>query len=175
MALEIAIGSDLHDRLVSHMHGSDIEEVAFLAGHVDPTSGFLEAFDLLTLGAGDFAIQTDYHVRLTDEGRARVIHWAHESSATLVEAHAHRSDWPAEFSPSDMSGLGDWVPHIRWRLQARPYAALVFGDDSFDGLSWTDGSAAAGPVAGLRVAGELHEPTGLSYARLMDPRRAWDR
>lgn len=174
MALEIAVGSDLHDRLVTHLRGSDIEEVAFLAGHFDPASGFLAAFDLLTLGADDFATQTDYHVRLTDEGRGRVIRWAHERSGTLVEAHAHRSAWLAEFSPSDMSGLGDWVPHIRWRLQARPYAALVFGDDSFDGLAWTDGSA-AGPVSGLRVGGDLLEPTGLSYARLMAPRKGWDR
>lgn len=175
MALEIAVGSGLHDRLVSHLHGSDTEEVAFLAGHLDPASGFLEAFDLLTLGADDFAIQTGYHVRLTDEGRGRVIRWAHERSATLVEAHAHRSAWPAEFSPSDISGLGDWVPHVRWRLQARPYAALVFGDDSFDGLSWMDRPGAAGPVAGLRVGGDLLEPTGLSYARLMAPQREWDR
>ena len=73
-----------------------------------------------------------------------------------------------------MLGLGDWVPHVRWRLPGRPYAALVFGDDSFDGLVWTGETSEAGPVAGLRVADEMLEPTGLSYAELILPGKGGD-
>lgn len=175
MALEIVLSPALHDRLVRHLHRSDIEEVAFLAGRHIVGSAAIDAFDILSLEADDFAIQTDYHVRLTDNGRRRVIRWAHEESAVLVEAHAHRSDWPAQFSPSDVPGLREWVPHVRWRLSGRPYAALVFGRDSFDGLVWTNGADGAGPIAGLHVGDQLLEPTGLSHAELMSPRKVWER
>ena len=173
-AVEIILAPTLHERLVTHLHGSDIEEVAFLAARRAVDSETIEAFDVLTLGSDDFAIQTDYHVRLTDEGRTRVIRWAHDQSAAHVEAHAHRSSSPAQFSPSDMWGLDDWVPHVRWRLPGRPYAALVFGDDSFDALAWMGESKDAGAVAGLRVAGRLHEPTGLTYQEIRSPRRQRD-
>ena len=164
MVLEIVLDPELHGRLVGHLASSEVEEVAFLAARIDPGGAVVEAVELQVLAPADFAVQNDYHVRLTDAARGRVIRWAHERSATLIEAHAHRSRWPAKFSPSDLFGLGEWVPHVRWRLPNRPYAALVFSDDSFDALAWTGDERTPQPLAGLRVGGRLLVPTGLTYA-----------
>jgi hypothetical protein len=30
------------------------------------------------------------------------------------------------------------VPHLWWRLKARPYAAIVVGGEAFDGFAWID-------------------------------------
>jgi hypothetical protein len=171
MALEILLDPELHGRLVGHLTSSEVEEVAFLAARIDPAGAVVEAVELHVLTPADFAVQNDYHVRLTDAAQGRVIRWAHERSATLIEAHAHRSRWPVKFSPSDLSGLGDWVPHIRWRLPNRPYVALVFGDDSFDALAWTGEVRTPQPLAGLRVGDRLLVPTGLTYAEFTTPQR----
>lgn len=57
---------------------------------------------------------------------------------SLIEIHSHVDQVNAKFSWSDWVGFGEFVPHILWRLPGRPYGALVFTNDSFDGLFWDD-------------------------------------
>jgi hypothetical protein len=160
----IRLPSTLYEDLARHMRRSELEEVAFLAARPE-AEGALDAFELYRVEPECFAFQSDFHVRLSDQGRQAVIAWAHDREAALIEAHAHRDRWPAEFSPSDMSGLGDWVPHVRWRLRRRPYAALVFADSSYDGLAWTAAATTPDGVAALSIDGRLLEPTRLTIAR----------
>src|SRR4051812_29383543 len=68
-----------------------------------------------------YEYQTNYHVTLTDEAQNEAIRWAWNSKACLVEVHSHGPLEPAQFSPSDLSGFVEWVPHVRWRLRGRPY------------------------------------------------------
>lgn len=91
----------------------------------------------------------DLHVSLSDEVRASVIQWAHAENACLIEAHSHGRWSPAAFSPFDMDGLSEWVPHVWWRLQARPYAALVTTTSDLDGLAWIDAPSRAEQVEGV--------------------------
>jgi hypothetical protein len=160
----IRLSSTLYEDLARHMRRSDVEEVAFLAARSD-ADGALDAFELYRVEPEGFAFQSDFHVRLSDQGRKAVIAWAHDREAALIEAHAHRDGWLAEFSPSDMSGLGEWVPHVRWRLRGRRYAALVFANSSYDGLAWTAEGTTPDGVATLSIDGLLLEPTRLSVAR----------
>jgi hypothetical protein len=165
----VALAADLYNRLVNHLGNSKVEEVAFLAAKVDDTGEILHAFDVRLLAPADFTVQTDFHIRLTDQARVGTIRWAHEFGAALIEAHAHRSKLPAEFSPSDLSGLAAWVPHVRWRLGLRPYVALVFGDDSFDALAWRDGIGTVEPLAALEIGDRLILPTGITHSWLVHP------
>ena len=55
---------------------------------------------------------------------------------TLVEVHSHLGADRAEFSPSDIHGLSEWVPQVRWRVGRLPYAAMVWDESSFDALAW---------------------------------------
>ena len=94
------------------------------------------------------------HVTLSDEVQAEVIQWAFATGRCLIEAHSHGPRWPAEFSSTDVLGLDEWVPHVRWRLRGRPYVALVTGGADFDGLAWVDASTDPVQVDRL-VAGDI--------------------
>lgn len=96
--------------------------------------------DWSPLKRSDFEVQAGDYLELTDAARARLIKQAHERGLCLVESHSHPGPYPAAFSYSDLTGLDEFVPHVRWRLRGRPYAALVFAQSSFDGLAWTDGA-----------------------------------
>ncbi|MDQ4125727.1 MAG: hypothetical protein M3134_09035 [Actinomycetota bacterium] len=88
------------------------------------------------LGADDYESRSDFHVSLKDHVRQDVIKWAWDEGASLVEVHSHGPKWEAEFSPSDIAGFEEWVPHVWWRLRARPYVAIVTAGKTFDALAW---------------------------------------
>lgn len=114
------------------------EQVGFFLAEYDADA---RAFDLRQWrGVPDEGLdyQSDVHVELSDAAQTAVIQWAWESGLALVEAHSHR--WgPAQFSGSDFAGFAEWVPHVRWRLRRRPYAALVLAPGTLDGLAWIEG------------------------------------
>lgn len=89
------------------------------------------------------------HVSLSDETLAMVIQWACAEGACLIEAHSHGRWSPAAFSGYDLRNLDEWVPHLRWRLQRRPYAAIVTSHRDLDALAWIDDPKAAEQVAGI--------------------------
>jgi hypothetical protein len=149
--------------LEQHLAAGRPEQLAFLAA---AWNGFAVVVDNLYLvPAEGFVIQTEFQISLTDDERAKVIRWAHQQGRGLIEAHIHRDGDPAEFSPSDLWGLNDFVPHVWWRLH-QPYAALVFGEETFDALAWPARDGHAESVDALRVGSRTRVPTGLTLARM---------
>lgn len=112
-------------------------------------------------------------VQLTDEAQQRVLRWAGQRDGWLIEVHSHLGDYgdPAEFSGIDTAGLNVWVPHVRWRLRQRAYAALVFGPETIDGVAWT-GPKGDGPLPIARwvVEGAPMNTTGRSIASFEEKR-----
>lgn len=103
---------------------------------------------------------------LSDEMRAEIIRWAWAEEASLVEAHSHAFG-PAQFSPSDLEGLEEWVPHLWWRLRGRPYGAIVVADGTVDALAWIEGADVPEQIVTLEIAGEGSIPaTGGTLAQL---------
>jgi hypothetical protein len=112
-----------------------------------------------------YALQTPVHVELTDETRAEMIQWATREGMSLVEIHSHGGQYTAAFSPSDCWGFEEWVPHLWWRLQGAPYAALVVSDDgTHDGWAWTDDPRSPGQINELVVEGVAQRATGETFA-----------
>jgi hypothetical protein len=120
---------------------------------------------ILDLDQGD--VDHRPHHGLTDADRQRFFAWAAESGDILIEAHSHGRGNPATFSHIDVEGLTEWVPHVRWRLSHRPYAALVFASKSYDGLAWLDSSGPI-PVTSIYFGARLVKATGRSI-RLWRP------
>ncbi|MDD5308696.1 MAG: hypothetical protein PHU25_15370 [Deltaproteobacteria bacterium] len=142
------------------------EEAAFLfvrddIGVADRTMALLEWIPVERAG---FAYQSAGYLELADEVRPEVIKRAHDLGACIVEMHSHPSPWPAAFSPTDLAGLEEFVPHVRWRLKRRPYVAIVMAPSGFDALAWTDESGKPEPISGLLVAGNLLRPSGITFA-----------
>jgi hypothetical protein len=98
--------------------------------------------------------------------RTDLLGWAARSELALVECHRHLHGDPACMSWTDVIGLADWVPHVRWRIGGRPYAALVIADTTLDGLAWTGTDARAERVDIVILGSESTATTGRSIDRL---------
>ena len=139
--MRIIIPTPVDQRLERHLLQVG-ERLAFLAAQLDGEA--MSAVGLLPIGEDLLDAADLSHLALTDECRAMVIRWAHERSAALVEVHSHPSWWPASMSIIDIDGLAEWVPHVRWRLPGRPYAAIVVAGATLDALVW-DGTGVSAP------------------------------
>lgn len=167
MESTLEIHGELFTQLSGHLAVGPDEQLAFLLARWD--GDLATVFDLRLIAASSFDLQTPWHLALSDQERASVIKWAHDSDASLVEAHVHRGWGSAEFSGSDWSGLDVFVPHVWWRLRHRPYLALVFDDPSFDGIVWRTDPTTPERLDRLIVGnGPARFPTGQSL-----PRRRW--
>lgn len=151
--------------LLPHRHKN--EEVCFL--HVRPLpedeNNRFVFVDWDLIPPEEFAFRSGYHIELEDEVRAKVIKHAHDLGTSLVEMHSHTGTKPAAFSPSDISGFAEFVPHVMWRLQGRPYFAIVVARGSFDGLAWLVNAKTPQRLDGIAVGSSLMSSTKLSSLR----------
>ncbi len=125
------------DLLRRHLFDGEAEQAAFAFAEWDP-AGVFAASAIELVPAEGFTFQSEYHIELSSSTQARVIKQGFDRRACLVEFHSHRSRRPARFSGSDFSGFAEFVPHVRWRLERRPYLAVVFHETSIDGLAWIE-------------------------------------
>ena len=164
----LAIDRETYSQLRDALRWTGVEHVAFLFTGPAASGEQLVVRDIYHVPPDGFDFQSDLHVSLTDETRARVIKRAWDLGGCLVETHSHKHG-PPRFSPSDLYGFEDWVPHVRWRLASRPYIALVFAGGAFDALVWEGSSNAPTPLQALIVDRQSIAPSGLTYRQL--PRR----
>lgn len=137
------------------------ESVSFFLA--EPTPEGLRLVDVRAMAPADFAARTDEHVQLADHVRPEVLAWASSAGLTLVEAHTHPDGDPVCLSPTDVIGLSEWVPHVRWRLRGLPYAALVLGPTTIDAVGWSGHGNKPEAVAALQIDGSPPRlMTGLS-------------
>jgi len=120
-----------------------------------------------------YAVQTDeyeyqsaWYVELKDEIRPKIIKKAFDLNTAIVELHSHVHLGPAGFSESDLHGLYDFVPHVRWRLKGKPYAAIVISRSDFDGLVWMNGNKEPQQLNGLKVDGKKFYSNGITLTNL---------
>lgn len=155
---------DLFPRKVKH------EKVSFIFASVSKTGQSLD-FHLMqwySVMPSEYEFQSAWHVELKDEIRPKIIKKAFDLDAAIVEIHSHPYSSPAMFSGSDLEGLQEFVPHVWWRLKAKPYAALVFSTSDFDGLAWVDTPRCPQPLTELVVSGRSLLPNNLTLNRTGD-------
>ena len=166
----LAIDASIYSQLRGALRWNGVEQVAFLFTGPPAGSGVLVVKDIYRVPPEGFDFQSDVHVSLTDQTRAHVIKHAWDLGGALVETHSHKHG-PPGFSPSDLHGFSDWVPHVRWRLTGRVYIALVFVGGAFDALVWEGTGGAPSPLQALIVDGESQLPSGITYRQLVIGRR----
>jgi hypothetical protein len=162
----IKIDGSSYDELIAHLLPRKIEQeqAAFLFARMIRTDRevVFEVIEQKKLYPGDFVIQKGDYLEMSDETRAAVIKRAHDLSSVLIELHSHLGPWPATFSPADRSGLGETVPHMWWRLKARPYIAIVTASSGFDALLWLDNPKVPRALDALIAGDNLLKPTNNS-------------
>jgi hypothetical protein len=148
--MDVAMTGADFDDLISHLGSSEDEQVAFLfAARTSPDR--LDVGEVYSVPPEGFLRQSPFHLALTDEVRAYVLGRATELDCCLIEVHSHEDTGPVWFSPTDLEGFEEWVPHVRWRLGGRPYVALVFGGEEFDALVWDSDSRLPAGLGALLV------------------------
>ena len=157
---------ELKARLQAHLFTAKAGYLAFMLAEVRPAATCeLRLVDLYAVPSDELDLAAGLHVALTDDARAKVIKWAWDRELALVEAHVHAGDCPPRFSPTDLDGLAEFVPHLWWRLRGRPYAAMVWSRGGFDALAWIDDPIRAHPGTSFAVDGQRPAtPSGLSLA-----------
>jgi hypothetical protein len=162
--LNLPVGA--YEDLVAHLLPGDTanEQAAFLFVRMRVTdhAAALEMIESAKLADADFTVQAPDYLELADATRARLIKRAHDLDASLVEMHSHPGPWDAAFSPSDLRGLSETVPHMWWRLNKRPYAAIVVAPSGFDALVWLDGPVFPQELHSLAAGSRLLVPTNIT-------------
>ena len=164
----LTVPEDIYREARDHLLQNEIEQVAFFFCRVggDGENTVLDVFDWHPVPSGGFTEQLEYYVELTDEEKARVIKEAWDRKAALVEVHSHPKSRRAEFSYSDLEGLHEFVPHVRWRLKEKPYAALIVGSRDMDALAWVERDGRVATLDEIRVGTRRLRPTGITYRKL---------
>lgn len=145
---------------------SSCEEAAFLFARPEHTSDGLvfEVVEIYLVPPEGFTARSEYYLELSDATRAAVIKKAHDLDAALIEFHSHPKQREACFSWSDLHGFDEFVPHVMWRLNGRPYAAVVMALDSIDALFWLDARGRGTQLDGLASSSGLVPSSGLTVA-----------
>jgi hypothetical protein len=137
------------------------EEAGFLFARWS-TGGTFDPVEWTALGPESFESRSRLHLELTDWARRSAIQRAHELGCSIIELHSHCSLESACFSPSDLHGFAEVVPHVRWRLAGRPYAAVVVARGSFDACVWLGDDEVRRLGVRLLPDGDVLAPTGLT-------------
>jgi len=150
-----------------HLH--EPEQVAFAFASF--AGGRFDILEVQAMSGHDIASRSDRHVELHDDVRPALIRSASDRGLSLVEAHSHGARGHAAFSPSDLRGFHDWVPHLWWRLRGMPYAALVMAGEAWDGLAWISSPTEVQPVCAIEVSQDAADmglivPSGATFTSL---------
>lgn len=167
-----SVPAGLYERFRTDLDAG-LESAGFFLATYDPEARAFRLREWRAIPPDGFESRSSFHLVLKDETRAEIIKWAWDSGDSLVEAHSHGFG-EASFSPSDMYGLEQWVPHLWWRLRGRPYGAIVVDAGTLDALAWIENPGSPEQVDNLAIDGRpLSRPLDLHWpglqARQGDP------
>ena len=166
MKTVLKLPTGAYEDLVAHLLPGDTpnEQAAFLFAIVNVTERgvTLDVIDSTKLVAADFDVQAPDYLELADATRARLIKRAHDLDASLIEMHSHPGPLNAAFSRSDLLGLSETVPHMWWRLNKRPYVAIVIAPSGFDAMVWLDGPLSPQKLDSLAAGSRILRPTNIT-------------
>jgi len=168
--ITLAFSGDIQSAVWQHLRSNPDgeEEAAFLFADAEttPRGITLHVRSWYPVKPEDFEARGWEGIVLSDACRAAMFKRAHDEGRCLIECHSHPGPRPAVFSPYDFEGFVEFVPHVRWRLKGRPYAAVVVADTTFDALAWIDADSETPLAVDAVTAGsEILYPTRKSFTR----------
>jgi hypothetical protein len=135
----IIIPQEIEARVHAYLFQNELEQGAFLFAEIVETSESIrmEVRDAYLVPPEGWRVQMDVYLEMTDEERARIMKMAREGNFAAIDCHSHPgTTTEVEFSRSDRSGITDFAPYVQWKLSGKPFAALVWGTESLDGVIW---------------------------------------
>lgn len=153
---EIVIPAALQRQLQEHLFRNDLEQGAFLFAREAAANGEagLMVADLYLVPEDGWQVQLDVYLEMKDTERARIMAMARKGDYAVIDCHSHPSSLDTvAFSPSDRSGITDFAAYAKWKLPGRPFAAVVWGEQSLDAVMWLGDFRTPLPVDQVRIEG----------------------
>ena len=150
----ITIPEEFYNELRRHLFKGRKEQGAFLFA-ADSGTSFeinLTVQDIYLVKSIGWDVQESFYLELNEQEKVKVMITARNKNCNLVECHSHRSIHEmAQFSPSDVVGLEQFVSYVRWKLPGKKYAALVWTKLSVYGQLWHTDDPIPIPVREIRI------------------------
>jgi hypothetical protein len=163
MTRTVKISGELAAQLRAHFFQNDLEQAAFLFARAKSNASDLviDVFDAYLVPPEGWIIQHEVYLELKDEERAKVMAQARKLGAAIVDCHSHPgSGADVWFSPSDRAGISDFAQYAKWKLDGRPFTALVFGEKSVDAVMWDEKFTSAHQVSVIDFGDRRMPPRG---------------
>jgi hypothetical protein len=149
MNRQILIPAVILHALRTHLFQNELEQAAFLFADVQTTTEYLtfKATEIYFVPPQGWEVQLDVYLQMQESERAKILKMARDKNLALIDCHSHpRSYEDVWFSPSDVSGITDFAAYVKWKLNNKPFAAMVWAETSLDAVSWDGNFAAANAV-----------------------------
>ena len=166
----ISIPGRIAEALQRHLFQSELEQGAFLFAR--PIS-CLDGLDLVVerhylVPPRGWRVQMDVYLEMKDSERGKIMKLARDNNLAAIDCHSHphagRDVW---FSPSDRAGIVEFAQYAKWKLDGKPFAAMVWGEQSVDAIVFCGDFASAQRVDEVQILG--------SGAKALTPTGSWFR
>ncbi len=115
----------------------------------------MTAEDIYLIPEKAWDFQGQAYLELSEEEKVKIMIMARKRNLSLIECHSHRSPhWVADFSPSDVKGLEEFITYIRWKLPGKKYGALVWAENSLKGVVWDVKTPLPLPIDEVKIVGK---------------------
>jgi proteasome lid subunit RPN8/RPN11 len=169
MKCEIILPEELHLKLKRHLFQNDLEQAAFLFATFSADGGTLKmtAVEVHLVLPEAWDCQSEMHLQMSDEERGKILKMARDKGLALVDCHSHpHAGDDVWFSGSDVAGITEFAAYVNWKLGNKPFAAIVWGEDSIDAVAWNGAFDCAQPVEAVRIENG-------SKPRMLVPKNTW--
>lgn len=139
MKRSIIIPQEIERQVRAYLFRNELEQGVFLFARPVETEDalHLEVQDTYLVPPEGWRVQLEVYLEMKDEERAKIMKMARDGGYAVIDCHSHPgSGKEVEFSLSDRAGITDFAPYVQWKLGGKPFAALVWGENSLDGVLW---------------------------------------
>ena len=169
MRSKIVMPRDVEIRVRTHLFQNNLEQGAFLFTRSQVKDGAitLNATHAYLIPPEGWDVQEELYLEMQDAERSRIMKMARDLDCGVIDCHSHPgSEEQVSFSLSDRAGITEFAAYAKWKLSGQPFAALVWGEASIDGVLWPRDFRAPQPIDEIVVLDG-------SASRLIHPRFSW--
>lgn len=175
MKCTISIPKAINISLYKHLFKNELEQGAFLFAEPDKTHDTLNIMvkDYYLVQKEGWQVQHEVYLEMKDTERAKIMHIACLSGYSIIDCHSHpKSESMVAFSPSDINGITAFSEYAKWKLNGKPFCALVWGESSVDAVIWDDFKNAK-RVNSIEVIGKTREIQIPRCSWFVYPNKKW--
>jgi hypothetical protein len=156
MNASIVIPSAIAESLRRHLFQNDLEQGAFLFARAGQSADGLSLVveDSYLVPTSGWEVQMEVYLQMKDSERAKIMQLARTKDLCAIDCHSHpHAEGDVWFSPSDIAGITEFADYAKWKLDGRPFAAIVCGETSVDAVVWIPDIAWPTTARDIRIEG----------------------